>query len=88
MFGNMTGLPGSLGTFGPTLMPRPRTSTSLAELAGINAAGGLPLSDKLAGRGGERMAERTEHDPGEPAPAEGIYEMLNIFGSPLASGSA
>jgi hypothetical protein len=28
------------------------------------------------------MAERSEHDPGEPAPAEGEYEMLNIFGSP------
>ena len=28
------------------------------------------------------MTERSEHDPGEPAPAGGEYEMLNIFGSP------
>jgi hypothetical protein len=27
------------------------------------------------------MTQRAEHDPGEPAPAEGEYEMLNIFGS-------
>jgi hypothetical protein len=27
------------------------------------------------------MAERSEHDPGDPAPTEGEYEMLNIFGS-------
>jgi hypothetical protein len=31
---------------------------------------------------GHGMAERSEHDPGDPAPAEGEYEMLNIFGSP------
>jgi hypothetical protein len=28
------------------------------------------------------MAERSEQDPGDPAPAGGEYEMLNIFGSP------
>jgi hypothetical protein len=28
------------------------------------------------------MAQRTEHAPGEAAPAAGVYEQLNIFGRP------
>lgn len=28
------------------------------------------------------MARRLEHDPGEPAPTAGTYELVNIFGSP------
>ncbi len=28
------------------------------------------------------MTERPEHAAGEPAPAAGTYEQLNIFGSP------
>jgi hypothetical protein len=28
------------------------------------------------------MRSRTEYRPGEPAPEDGIYETLNIFGSP------
>lgn len=28
------------------------------------------------------MATRPEHAPGNPAPAGGIYEMLNVLGSP------
>ena len=29
------------------------------------------------------MAQRPEHAPGEPAPAAGTYEQLNIFGRPI-----
>jgi hypothetical protein len=28
------------------------------------------------------MARRPEHGPGEFAPATGMYELVNIFGSP------
>jgi hypothetical protein len=28
------------------------------------------------------MRSRAEYRPGEPAPEDGIYETLNIFGSP------
>jgi hypothetical protein len=28
------------------------------------------------------MTGRLEHTPGEPAPAAGTYEQLNIFGQP------
>jgi hypothetical protein len=29
------------------------------------------------------MSELTEHRPGEPAPRDGHYEALNIFGNPI-----
>jgi len=28
------------------------------------------------------MLSRSEHSPGEPAPAAGLYEQINIFGQP------
>jgi hypothetical protein len=28
------------------------------------------------------MAQQSEHAPGTPAPTAGIYEQLNVFGSP------
>jgi hypothetical protein len=46
----------------------------------VNAGRGLPAYNEELGRGLEMM-QRKEHVPGDAAPAAGIYELLNIFGT-------